>query len=499
MSLQAVLASLEKSLQPAKAHKAAPIGIAAHAELVELWQWGRVAEVLGLEALATIALERDDWWWSQEWLTPAQARTAQKSLAKVPGFPATLVPIATDEAGNYTCHDAQSGKLVDWDHETRKPRKLPGSLTTVFTQIHKLLTTEQRAAKSTSAVKVPSAVKAVALPAKIRVATSPILRKIDAIHKHGYDAAQLTDDGLLFAGLAYGSRNVYFGDMTSNSELCPSEPGLLAAKQAQGYVMMYGSGLACAGNTVAWRMNSPNNAGGQISLWSWDSGKLALTAGACWTKGNPTFPDKTLRLSGGWLACTAQLKAKNVIALWPCDALPTVSALANATQEVAPKTLIPVGDDAVHFALDPAGTVVIVNAGAIARFDAKSGTRIMHKKLGDLEVVELTLSPDGERTFVLTRDGELVEFDRALTIVRQVKTTPDKRYSSSVHFAPSGAWFVTCNRDWNQGGELVVWNTETLKVLTRIPVKKVNHDFRVASVVQSRVLTISPRALFDVA
>ena len=39
-----------------------------------------------------------------------------------------LVPFATDGAGNYVCVEAKSGRVVDWDHETKKTRKLSASL-----------------------------------------------------------------------------------------------------------------------------------------------------------------------------------------------------------------------------------------------------------------------------------------------------------------------------------------------------------------------------------
>jgi hypothetical protein len=44
------------------------------------------------------------------------------------GVPETFFPIATDRAGNFACFDRASGRVMDWDHETRRPSPLAPSL-----------------------------------------------------------------------------------------------------------------------------------------------------------------------------------------------------------------------------------------------------------------------------------------------------------------------------------------------------------------------------------
>lgn len=60
-------------------------------------------------------------------LSVADAASELASLKKQVHFPEAVVPFATDGAGNYLAVDAR-GRVVDWDHETRKLRAIAPSV-----------------------------------------------------------------------------------------------------------------------------------------------------------------------------------------------------------------------------------------------------------------------------------------------------------------------------------------------------------------------------------
>lgn len=86
-----------------------------HDDLLELY---RIAANLG-----EVSLEE-----GSEWLSCKDVGPARSMLARAKEFPLTLVPIATDGAGNYACSDAESGAVLDWDHETREAQRLAKDL-----------------------------------------------------------------------------------------------------------------------------------------------------------------------------------------------------------------------------------------------------------------------------------------------------------------------------------------------------------------------------------
>jgi hypothetical protein len=61
------------------------------------------------------------------WLRPADAVGAARATHEV-GLPKAFLPLATDQAGNFSCFDSKTGRVMDWDHETRKPTLLAPSL-----------------------------------------------------------------------------------------------------------------------------------------------------------------------------------------------------------------------------------------------------------------------------------------------------------------------------------------------------------------------------------
>jgi hypothetical protein len=49
--------------------------------------------------------------------------------------PETILPFQTDQAGNYSCFDVETCKVVDWDHETRGTHDLHPDLATALDQL----------------------------------------------------------------------------------------------------------------------------------------------------------------------------------------------------------------------------------------------------------------------------------------------------------------------------------------------------------------------------
>jgi hypothetical protein len=66
-----------------------------------LFEWARNLDALFKET-------------SLEWLNPIDGAKAAK-LNREFEAPASFFPIATDGAGNYSCFDAATGRVMDWD------------------------------------------------------------------------------------------------------------------------------------------------------------------------------------------------------------------------------------------------------------------------------------------------------------------------------------------------------------------------------------------------
>lgn len=500
MSLDPLLSALDALVpagksRPSKKATLKPI----HPELAQLWNWGRAGEVLGHQKLSTVAEERGEWFWSQVWLSPAEALSAQKALRKVPGFSETLVPFATDEAGNYTCHDAKSGALIDWDHETRKQRKLKDSLPKIFTLVAKLLKQESKPAPERTRAAAP--VEGT-LPSAIRAVKSAALRKHAASHKlHGFNGAALSGDGALVAGQVYGTRAACFAELTKDQDLIPSEPGFVAQKKEMGFVSLSTGGFAFDGEQLVWRM------GEQLSIWSWREGALGLDGGAKWTKADPNFMDRPLRFRAGRVAVAAIVDDKVQIALWAIDQLPQVKALAEIQKELGPSTLITVGPwegGQLHFDLDQNGTVTTLESpeyqvALISRWDGQSGKQIAQTKLKDFDAIDLTVSPDGNRVVVVSREGQLVCFDAKLAETARVKKiVKGKCYATGARFDPSGAFLISSSLELGgKGGDLALWNPEKWKELARSPVKDAAQGFQVRDVARTGLVTTSPLSFFE--
>jgi hypothetical protein len=64
---------------------------------------------------------------SQQWLSPATGVACTRDLRKY-GAPTELFAISTDHGGNFACLHFGTGRVLDWDHETRRTRALAPDL-----------------------------------------------------------------------------------------------------------------------------------------------------------------------------------------------------------------------------------------------------------------------------------------------------------------------------------------------------------------------------------
>lgn len=100
-------------LSEASALKKLEKTIAVPAALRALWGWRDGGDSLFCQSEPE----------GMDWLSVDAALGALEELREeVEGFSATLLPCASDGAGNFLCVDVASLALVDWDHETRKTK-----------------------------------------------------------------------------------------------------------------------------------------------------------------------------------------------------------------------------------------------------------------------------------------------------------------------------------------------------------------------------------------
>jgi predicted DNA-binding WGR domain protein len=114
-----------KSLAPLE--KLTPV----HAALRALRAWADGAEEL-------IVPSASDLEGAMDLLSVKQAAADLKLLRQAAAFPAGLCPFAGDGAGNYVTADDR-GHVLDWDHETRKTRKLAPSVAALLARTEQAL------------------------------------------------------------------------------------------------------------------------------------------------------------------------------------------------------------------------------------------------------------------------------------------------------------------------------------------------------------------------
>jgi predicted DNA-binding WGR domain protein len=122
------------ALRPARRLSKLEKMIAVPAELRTLWAWADGGE----ELLVPSARDLDA---AVDLLGASQAAEELAMLRKAAALPDGLCPFAADGAGNFLVL-ATSGEVLDWDHETRKTRKVAASLSALLGRTEKALNEE---------------------------------------------------------------------------------------------------------------------------------------------------------------------------------------------------------------------------------------------------------------------------------------------------------------------------------------------------------------------
>lgn len=113
------------SLKGTTSFKALEAHVPVPASLRKLWGWANGGD--GCGGLFVTSASDDD---GVEWeatLSVAESASALAMLRETASFPETLIPLASDGNGNYLVVDL-GGAVLDWDHETRKTKRVSPSL-----------------------------------------------------------------------------------------------------------------------------------------------------------------------------------------------------------------------------------------------------------------------------------------------------------------------------------------------------------------------------------
>ncbi len=150
-----------------------------------------------------------------EWLGVGDAVAIAKDIRKY-GAPPAHLPIAGDGAGNYSCYDAASGAVFDWDHETRKSKRLApdlaGYLGKQLLREVKRLAAETKALAADRGKPAPVANELAALPSKLVPVPNALLAKLDRPgYGGGVRAAQFIADDAIILGFDSSATIVKLG------------------------------------------------------------------------------------------------------------------------------------------------------------------------------------------------------------------------------------------------------------------------------------------------
>ena len=144
-----------------------------------------------------------------DWLDLTSAVTACKENRKYE-TPESLFPIATDNAGNYACFDRDTGRIADWDHETREATALAPSLAGYLAKtVVPILRRDQKEKAALSKEKGQTVAPEGAMPAapkKLVAVPNAMLRKFDReSYGGGGRSLQFVGDDTVVMGMQNGS------------------------------------------------------------------------------------------------------------------------------------------------------------------------------------------------------------------------------------------------------------------------------------------------------
>lgn len=451
-------------------------------------------------ALAEELAQVDAWWLNQEWLDAAAMRGAYGELRKQKNYRASLMPIATDGAGNYTCHDAETGKLFDWDHERASLKGMRDSLEGVVKKMATLLSKQAHEAKAATSLPAAATLLA-ALPKKVREAKVPWLRKfLSPWGKHAdVSCAAMSSDAEVIVACST-ARNALFGSLKNSAEFVPTEPTIRAQQERMGFVTVQAEGFSFSSDgALAWRL------GHELRLWRWAQGELVLEARGVWNGSLP--PDDATVFLEGRPFCTrthlAQLawrdtglesgetapQQQRVVGVWELAKLPRTDTLEGTAPECAPGVEI----DLKHgrftdLHLSEKGVLLVLESPAylesvVSAFDV-TGKQLAQCRL-ELDLTAGVALENGGFV-VTTADGELITLDASLK-----ETGRQKSHQERVVSVRGGEGYLVSSSQH----ELVLSRAVDLSVIGRVKVDGL-HDFRIETMTPNLVLTNNPLRLF---
>jgi hypothetical protein len=484
------LSALEKLLQAS-----------LHPDLRALWKWR--ADPDCLLSSGTLGLDLDD---RQVWLSPRDAASALKAL-RDSKLPSTLVPISTDEAGNYFCHDRKSGKVFDWDHETRKARVLAPSLAALLGRslkraLRTLRETEREEAEKPAPTPSPAAGARV-LPKRIQKRANPFLARLDSKgYAGGAKGALLTHDGTGLI-LEFGT-NITLYELAKKKEVL-RVPGFDAPQFSVSKSGICASGCAHTYSNMA--------------LFDAKTGKIKSRWHTKLVKKKDDdeltaeHPVAALIISedGNWVAGMGDSGAS----VWRTRDLPTSTVELGADRVRGP-LLGPNRPKVVAAPTPPVvprmfGTekvldIALTNDSLLTLTEAQKGYGLdlwsldTGKKVASVALDTFpacaAISPDGARIVFRANSGTTMLFDGSLKLLKQWKAHAEPkgypRNGDLVRFSRSSEFFVSSG-----AGELKVWSSEDGKLLATTKLGSTNAFPNIAAVLDRQVLTVTPLGVFE--
>ena len=404
------------------------------------------------------------------WLSPTGAIANWRQNRKVVSeFPANLLPIATDGAGNFACYDVKSGRIVDWDHETREVSALARSLEQfVEKELLAPIRRDVKDAAATAAAKpVIAGAAPTALPRKLVAEKTPMLSKVDR-ESYGGGSTSLVfvaDDRLL----------VTFYQLASLVKLG-------AAKEPE---HVRRGGIAAA------------EPGGKRIVTS-EHGELALldpsTGRSLNRWASPHAHVIDLQVSSNGLIANSD--AIGTLLLWNMASLPKGPADDGPVSYELPKgkphaTLK--GHDGWVFCRFSANGALLASGdtkGHVQLWNTASRRSVASADLAGEEVRGLAFSRDGHRVFIGVRSGRIEVRDTQLKKISEWKT---KDSVLDLRMLQTGALA-------SLGDKLLqLWNPSTSELLCRAAGKKARGRARISDERGSLVATAAPAALYRLA
>jgi predicted DNA-binding WGR domain protein len=495
-SIKEVLAAIEKSAALTK--KQAKVDpkkfdalkklCAVPADLETLWNWGRLPEFFAKEELKT---DKSIWWLDMIWLSASAALSELKAQRELSEFPKTLLPLATDEAGNFSCLDVKTGEFVDWDHETRATRKLNVTLRGLLekalgvfeAQRAKLdKETKQKETVSKLRANTSSGGTFAALPKKLIESPSAALRKLSSRCRGDFAIEAVSADGRFIAVMISRS-HLEVIDTKKDIALVPQDPKSIESHKSSGYVLLK------VKQPVMWGSMLVTDSYDAAQHWDLSSEKMAFRGAFSRHEQGNTHAS----LRGDWIAMRREGGKKSTVSVYQTSDFPKASSLAKPASAPKAKYTVPT----MEYPPSTCYLAHVVGDGELIARDAK-GALVRYNAAGKpiakgpaFDSLDFVCNADGSRTFV---DGNYSTGEKGAALDANFKKIGEFPKCEVIQVTPDGSKLIIANTKGSATTVRIV-NTESLKVLAVYSIKKPDSTKFVASNVSIHFST-STKALF---